>query len=122
MKVQTIIIILLIALLCLLWTSSAVSQQPGTIDLKSAYSAAIDKIISRYKSKTVLRNSRSANLRQAAALSCMKVAYFKDYKDELIKEMIKADIGTKPYKIRHFLNQSFFGVIQPKFATLNRSL
>ncbi len=116
MRVQTIISILTIAFLSLLWTSSALGQQSGTIDLESAYGAAIDEIISRDKSKTALRNSRSANLRRAAAISCMKAAYFKDYKDELIKEMIKADIGTKPYKIRHYLNQSFFSVIQPNYA------
>jgi hypothetical protein len=59
-------------------------------------------------------------LRRAAALSCMKAAYLKDYKDELIQEMIKADIGTRSYKIQYYLNQRFFNIIQPKYVALNR--
>ncbi|UCG04845.1 MAG: hypothetical protein JSV83_13035, partial [Desulfobacterales bacterium] len=75
MKVQIIIIILMITFLSLLWTSSAVSQQSSTTDLKSAYSAAIDEIISHCKNKSALRHSRSEHLRRTAALACMKAAY-----------------------------------------------
>ena len=120
MKVQTIIIILMITFLSLLWTSSAVGQQSRTTDLKSAYSAAIDEIISHCKNKSALRHSRSEHLRRTAALACMKAAYLKDYKEELIQEMIKADIGSRPYKIQYYLNQRFFNIIQPKYVALNR--
>jgi hypothetical protein len=30
--------------------------------------------------------------------------------------MIKASIGSKPYKISYYLNQKFYGVINPKIA------
>jgi hypothetical protein len=122
MKVHTNIMILMITFLSLFWVSTAVSQQSATIDLKSAYSAAIDKIISHCKNKTDLRHSRSEHLRRTAALSCMKAAYLKDYKDQLIQEMIKADVGTKPYKIKYYLNQRFFDIIQPQYARLSKSI
>ncbi|UCE55813.1 MAG: hypothetical protein JSV31_10275 [Desulfobacterales bacterium] len=120
MIVRSITIFSVIAFLSLFWSTSAVSQQSGTEDLKFLYSAAIDKVILHCKNKTDLRHSRSEHLRRSAALSCMKAAYLKGYKDELIQEMIKADIGTSSYKIQYYLNQRFFNIIQPKYVALNR--
>jgi hypothetical protein len=122
MKVQALIIIIAIAFLSLFWTASAVGQQSRTDNLMLLYRAAIEDVISHCKNKTDLRYSRSEHLRRAAALSCMKAAYLKDYKDELIQEMIKADIGAKAYKIKYYLNQRFFDIIQPEYARLGKSI
>jgi hypothetical protein len=111
----------IIICLSLIWLSPVAGQSPESANLTAVYSDAIDDAIAHCKSKTALRNSRSEKLQRAAALSCMKEAFFKDYKNELIEDMLKADIGTKPYKIQYYLNQKFFSIIHPKYAGLSKS-
>ena len=101
MKAQSIIILSTIIFPLFVWTSSAVSQTTETLYMKANYSAAIDKAIAHCKAKTSYRNSKSVNLQRAAALSCMKAAFFNDFKAQLIEDMIKAILGSKPYKINY---------------------
>ncbi len=119
MKAQSIIILFTIIFPLFVWTSSAVSQTTETLYLKAMYSAAIDKAIAHCKAKISYRNSKSLNLQRTAALSCMKAAFFNDFKAQLIEDMIKASIGSKPYKINYYLNQKFYGIINPKVARLH---
>ena len=95
------------------------SQTTETLYLKSIYSTAIDKAIVHCKAKTSYRNSKSVNLQRAAALSGMKAAFFNDFKVQLVEDMIKASVGSKPYKIHYYLNQKFYGIINPKVARLH---
>ena len=120
MKVHIVIILSMITSLSLIFTSPAVCQQAGNENLISVYSAAIDEVIAHCKNKIALRDSKSEHLRQTAALACMKAAFFKDFKDELIKDMIKEEIGTKPYKIQDYLNTRFFDIIHLKYAKLKK--
>ncbi len=122
MKARSIIILSTIIFPLFVWTSSVLSQTTETLYLKSIYSAAIDKAIAHYKAKTSYRNSKSENLQRAAALSGMKAAFFNDFKVQLIEDMIKASIGSKPYKINYYLNQKFYGIINPKVAGLHKSM
>jgi len=122
MKARSIIILSTIIVLSLVWTSSAVGQTAEAVYLKSVYSAAIDKAIAHCKAKISYRNSKSEKLQLAAALACMKAAFFKDFKIELIEDMIAANIGTKPYKIQYHLNHKFHRVINPKYAKLRNPM
>jgi hypothetical protein len=122
MKARSIIILYAVIVLSLVWATSAVSQTAEALYLKSVYSAAIDEAIAHYKTKILYRNSRSEKLQLAAALACMKAAFFKDFKDELIEDMIAANIGTKPYKIQYHLNHKFHRVINPKYAKLRNPM
>jgi hypothetical protein len=119
MKARSIIILATIIFPLFVWTSSAVSQTTEMLYQKSIYSAAIDKAIAHCKAKTSYRNSKSENLQRAAALSCMKAAFFNDFKVQLIENMIMAGIGSKPYKINYYLNQKFYGIINPKVARMH---
>jgi hypothetical protein len=119
MKAGSIIILSTIIFPLFVWTSSAVSQTTETLYMKANYSAAIDKAIAHCKAKTSYRNSKSENLQRAAALSCMKAAFFNDFKAQLIEDMIKVNIGSKPYKIHYYLNQKFYDIINPKIARLH---
>ena len=92
----------IIICLSLIWSSPVAGQSPESANLTAVYSDAINDAIVRCKSKTAFRNSRSEKLQRAAAISSMKAAFFKDYKDEIIDDMVKADIGTKPYKIQYY--------------------
>ena len=122
MKARSIIILYTVIILSLLWTSSAVSQTAEAVYLKTVYSAAIDEAIAHCKAKILYRNSKSEKLQRAAALACMKAAFLKDFKVELIEDMIEANIGTKPYKIQYHLNQKFHHIINPKYAKLHKSI
>ena len=122
MKARSIIILCTGIILSLVWASSAVSQTAEAVYLKSVYSAVIDEAIAHCKAKALYRNSRSEKLQRVAALSCMKAAFFKDFKAELIQDMIEANIGIKPYKIQYYLNQKFHGIINPKYAKLHKSI
>lgn len=119
MKARSIIILSTIIFLIIVWTLPAVSLPTETPYLKSIYSAAINKAIGHCKAKTSYRNSKSENLRHVAALSCMKAAFFNDFKGQLIEDMIQAKIGPKPYKINYYLNQKFYGIIHTEFARLH---
>ena len=118
MKSRSIIILATIMFPLFVWTSLAVSQTTETLYQKSMYSTAIDKAIAHCKAKTSYRNSKSENLQRTAALSCMKAAFFNDFKVQLIEDMIKVNIGSKPYKIDYYLNQKFYGIINSKIARL----
>ena len=85
-------------------------------DVESIFISAVNEAIQICKNKSTLRKSKSANLRRAAALASMKAAFLLDYKEELVKEMINREIGTKPYQMQHYLNKRFFGIIRPVYA------
>jgi hypothetical protein len=119
MKIAQMRAFLLISVFSLFLAAPALCQQADIDNLEAFYSTAIDKMISNCQNKSDLKHSKSEQLRRTAALSCMKAAYLKEYKNLLIREMIQADIGTQSYKIRYFLNERFFDVIQPQLAKLN---
>ena len=86
--------------------------------LSSYYEVVIDNIISHCENKeSFMRNSTSENLRRAASIGCLKAAFLKDHKDMLIEDLIAAGIGTKTYKIQHYLNSKFFSVLRTATMT-----
>lgn len=48
------------------------------------YADLIDQAIARCDAKPTLRSSRSEKLRQAAAIACLKSAYLKNYREQII--------------------------------------
>jgi len=79
---------------------------------KRVYETRIDSCIRSCSAKTEYWHSRSENLRHRAAIECLKKAFFIRYRDELIREMMENQVGTKPYQIHRFLNQRFYEVIR----------
>ena len=45
---------------------------------------------------------------------CMKAAFCKHSKEELVELMLENDIEPKDYKVRHFLNNRFNDALQAK--------
>jgi hypothetical protein len=39
-------------------------------------------------------------------------AYFRDHRDELVKEMVAKDIGTKKHQVDYYLKSKFFGLMR----------
>ena len=112
MRVPKIIFFLVISLLVLLWASQAMSQQMSNTKLAEFYGAFIDECIMRCESKGSMRNSKLGNLRQEAAKHCLKADFLRRHKAQLIEELIDRDIGTKHYKISHYLNNRFFNELK----------
>ena len=112
MRVPKILILLMITFLALLWASSAASQMASTKKLATFYGAFIDACILRCESKGSMRDSKLKHIRQAAARHCLKADFLKRHKAQLIEELIAKDIGTKHYKIDHYLNHRFLNELK----------
>jgi hypothetical protein len=59
-----------------------------------------------------MRDSRLENIRKEAAKHDLKADFLKRHKAQLIEELIAKDIGTKGYKIHHYLNNRFFNELK----------
>lgn len=75
--------------------------------LKKYYKNYISKCILKNQSKAGLQTSKSANLRSCGALSKQKVVFLTNNQNMLVNEMIKNQVGTKPYKVEYYLNKRF---------------
>lgn len=118
MTIKNASIFLLIAVGVFLAIGQTAGEMSDKAALRSHYEVVIDKLISHGEYKEALmRDSKSGNLRHAAAIGCLKAAFFKDHKDMLIEDLITAEIGTKPYKIQHYLNNKFFSVLRTATMT-----
>ena len=83
---------------------------------ESVYTRAIDNEIAKCQAKIELKNSRSVILQREAANARMKTSFLKDYRQELIAEMKREDIGTKDYQISYFLNKKYLEVFTQVLA------
>jgi len=75
--------------------------------LTKYYTEYISKCICKNESKATLQTSRSVNLRKSGAIYEQKAVFLKNYQTVLVDEMIREEIGTKPYKIDYYLNKRF---------------
>jgi hypothetical protein len=111
-KMQTKISIVFL----LVWVITFIGFFPSTCissdkkKLAKFYEDCISCEIAKCEAKTALCKSRSAKLRCCAAKKLKKMEFLKNNKDMLIEEMIKNDIGVKPYKIEYFLNKKFYAL------------
>lgn len=107
MNVKTLVSITMAVVVTLTGALAAIAQTGENAQLKKYYKTYISKCISKNQSKAGLQASRSKNLRSCGALSRQKVIFLTNNQNMLVDEMIKNKIGTKPYKIDHYLNQRF---------------
>lgn len=109
MKTARIICMVVGMVLC----CSMVSAQDDS--LETFYGCFIDQVAARYEHcSEFLQNSQSEEVAQHSAKACLKAAFYRNYRDLLIREMIQEDIGTNPHKIRYYLNKRFFDVVRPR--------
>ena len=107
MKGRVFIITMVVMALALMVAIPNIGQAAENEQLKKYYKDYISKCISKNQSKAGLQASRSANLRSCGALSKQKVIFLTNNQNMLVDEMIKNNVGKKPYKIDHYLNQKF---------------
>ena len=108
MLTKVCFIVSLVLVMAVISASLAAAQSASKDQLVKFYQSCITKKISNCNAKTVLKTSRSANLRQKADLAARQVTYFTSNKTMLINEMVEQGIGQKQYKVEHYLNKRFF--------------
>ena len=112
MKAKAFVIAMMITLFIFIGAIPATGQGGENEQLKKYYKNYILKCISKNKSKTNLQSSKSANLRSCGALSKQKVIFLTNNQNMLVNEMIKNQVGKKPYKIEYYLNKRFYEINQ----------
>lgn len=115
-------VLLLMALFVLVWQSNVAGQEENPGPGAAFYRLAVDRAIASCEVKSAMRNSRSEAIRRTAALSCLKAAYLKRYKEDLVHAMMENGIGDQPHKIKVFINQKFFALIRPKDMDLQEAM
>ena len=81
--------------------------------LEKYYMGYISECICKNESKAaLLRTSRSANLKEDGAIYKQKAVFLTNNQNVLVDEMIRKEIGTKPYKVDYYLNKRFNGIIK----------
>ena len=107
MRGKTFVIATMIIVFIVIGALSATGQWGKNEQLKKYYKNYISKCISKNQSKAGLKASKSANLRSCAALSKQKVIFLTNNQNMLVNEMLENQVGTKSYKIEHYLNKRF---------------
>ena len=107
MKTEVLIIIFMVSVMIIAGVVIVSAQLQPDEQLKKFYEDYIAEKIAKCKSKTILKTSKSENLRLTAKKASKKARFLMLNRDQLVNGMIQQDIGQKPYKIEHFLNSHF---------------
>lgn len=107
MKAKEWIIIGLAGLLVFAGANLISAESPADDQLTNFFESYISEKIAKSQSKTDLQTSRSENLRMVGVRAEKEAAFLAYNKATLVDEMIKLDIGQKPYKIEYYLNKRF---------------
>ena len=91
---------------------SETGQSGENEQLAKYYQEHISKCISKNKSKAVLQTSKSENLRSCGKIYKQKAVFLTNNQNVLVDEMIRKEIGTKPYKVDYYLNKRFNEMIK----------
>ena len=76
-------------------------------EMKQYYEAQVAWEIDHCLQKCHLMNSRSPVLRDKARQEVSKAHYLKMHREELVEEMMAADIGPHHYKVQQYINHRY---------------
>jgi len=108
MKNTEWIVIALIAALITAIPVRTLGQSQPVDPLKKFYETCLSEEIAKCQSKTILKNSKSKNLRLTAETAAQKATFLTLNRKMLVEEMIEQDIDTKRYQIDFYLNKRFY--------------
>ncbi|MDX1707184.1 MAG: hypothetical protein R3274_01215 [Desulfobacterales bacterium] len=112
MKGTAFFISMVVMVLALILALPNTGQSGENEQLTLFYEEYISKCICKNRSKAALQDSRSENLRRSAVIYEQKAVFLTNNQNILIDEMIRKEIGTKPYKVDYYLNKKFNGIIE----------
>lgn len=72
------------------------------------YNACIDKRIAECEIKASLDDTQSSHLLQLIVTNRDEAVFYKDNRDELVKQMLARNLETKTHAVDHFLIRAFF--------------
>lgn len=72
------------------------------------YNTCIDKRIAECEVKASLEDSQSPHLLRLVVINRDQAAYYKENREELIKQMLSTHLETKAHAVDHFLIKAFF--------------
>ena len=104
------ITIVLVILLLTAWPNTGKSGENE--ELAKFYQEYISKCILKNKSKAALQTSKSENLRSCGKIYKQKAVFLTNNQNVLVNEMIRNEIGTKPYKVDYYINKRFNEIIK----------
>lgn len=103
---------LIAAVFMIITVNTIGASAPAPENDAKVYGMYVDEVIRQYDAKSCLNCSNSKSIQRYAALSCMKTAYFKAYRQAFIRQMCEQNIACKPLKVKLFMNQRFTDVIR----------
>ena len=116
-------VLFIVPLVTFLWVFSAISKTTTTATTtatkEALYGSYIDEFVLKCKPKIARCDSGSNTIRQQSALYCLKAAFCNYHKTELVKEMMKADVGVKGYQMHYYLNKKFFYALRTASKNLD---
>ena len=114
MKIRFVFVVLMLVFFILFTISSATGETDIESVKRMLVAYLIDNYIQKCQSKCKLSDSRSKNIRKAAALAALKVEYLEANKNELIGQMLETEQLIKKYKVHYYLNARFFNYYKSK--------
>jgi hypothetical protein len=112
MKAKLFMVIFVVSTIIVTDAFQKSAQSQSDIQLKKFYESYIAGKITKCQSKTLLKISKSKNLRLTAEKAAEQARFLKLNRDKLVNEMMEQDIGQKPYKIEHYLNSRFYKIYE----------
>ncbi len=107
--VSTITAIFLAAMLFIspAWGGSS-GEQRVSYESYGSYETFVDQQIQHNEFKAALGSTNTPNLQKAAEVSREKADFLKENRDALVADMEADNVEKKPYKMTHYLNQTFY--------------
>ena len=112
MKAKATIISVLMVALYLCVGYSAVGGETSDAEMTEVFAKLLDRHIARCDAKMEMKTSRLDNIRRAAAIATLKGTFAKNYRAELIDDMIEEGVDPKDYKVRLYLNERFYTLVR----------
>ena len=109
MKTALYSITLLISVFVL--PGAALPQNLEPEALRTLYQELIDDVITHCDSKEIFRDTQSENIRRAVALSVMKGAFLKTYREALVQEMLADGVRPHAATVQFYLNNWFYSIL-----------
>ncbi len=113
MKKSAYIALAIGALLVTFFTTQGISQNIDNPDLAGKYAAFIDEAIAKCRKKAEMLGSKSPNIRRQAFCACLKGAYLKTHREELVAYLTVIDAVPSCNRVQYNLNKRFYQAFEP---------
>jgi hypothetical protein len=74
----------------------------------------VERYIASCDAKGALKDSRSENLQNAAAVATMQAAYARAYRERLVDEMLAEGVAPKDYQVKAHINHCFYETVRAR--------